>query len=131
LLIFIIYAIYISISIQYAERILVLENKGAWDSIKLGTQFINKNWRNVLLTYLVLLAVMIVAGILLIIGILLVGGILFGATLGLYFINSIVAIVVAIPLALAFLIALLVINGLISSYQSSLLTLDYREIKKL
>jgi len=129
LLIFIVYVTYISLSIQYGERILVLENKGAWDSIKLGTQFLNKNWKNVLLTYLILIAVMVGAGTVLAIGVLLVGGILFAIAFGIYLLNQTVAIIIAIPFGLALFCALLVANGMISSYQSTLLTLVYKEIK--
>lgn len=131
LLIFVIYIIYLSLAIEYGERILVLENKGAWESITLGTQFLNKNWKNVLLTYLILIAVMIGAGTVLAVGILLVGGILFAMVFGLYFINQVTAIIVAIPLGLALFVVLLAANGIISSYRSTIITLAYKEIKSI
>lgn len=129
LLLFMVYAFYITLSMQYGERILVLENKQAWDSIKLGVNFFNKNWKNVLLAYLILIALMIGAGLVLAIGLFIIGGTFFGVVFGLYFANHNAAIIVAIPLGLALFAALLVASGLISSYQSTLLTLVYKEIK--
>lgn len=129
LLLFIVYAIYLSLSVQYGERILVLENEGAWDSIKAGTQFLHKNWKNVLLAYLILLAVMFGAVAILAIGIILVVGTLFGIVYGVYLLNSVVAIILAIPLGLALLVAFLTASGVVSSYRSTFITLVYSEIK--
>lgn len=129
LIIFVLYAIYIALSIQYGERILVLENKGSWDSIKDGMQFFRNNWKNVLLTYLILIALMIGAGTALVIGLLIVGGSLAAIVYGLYLANQTVAIILAIPLGLILFTALLAANGLIASYQSTLITLVYKEIR--
>ena len=130
-LIFVVYAIYIALIVQFGERILVLEDKGPWQSIIIGEKFFRKNWKNVLLTYLINMAVAMLAGIVVVIACLIVVGLLFGIVYGIYTANSTAAIVVAIPLGLAVLIALMIIGGIISAYQSSILTLAYKEIKNI
>lgn len=130
LLIIIVYIIYISLIAQYGERILVIENRGPWESIKAGLVFFNKNWKNVLLFYLIIVAVMLASGAALMFASLMVVGILAAIIYGIYTLSSTVAIIVSIPIVLALLILMLVISGIISSYQSTFITLAYKEIIK-
>lgn len=130
-LIYVVYAIYLALSVEYGERILVLKNKRSWESIKLGIDFFNKNWKNVLLTYLILIAVMLAAGTVLALGIILVCVILGALIYGVYLLNSIAAVIVGVPIALAFIIVMFVACGFIASFRSTILTLAYKEIVKL
>lgn len=130
-LIFIVYAIYIALIVQYGERILVIENKGPWESFITGSKFFRMNWKNVLITYLINIAIAVVAGIAIVISSLIVFSVLFGIVYGIYFINLTAAIIVAIPFGLAVFAALLIIGGILSAFQSSFVTLSYKEIKNL
>lgn len=131
LLIFIAFVIYISLIIPYSERILIIENISTLKSITHGIKFFNRNWKNALLMYLILIALNIGASIVLAIGlgtiviVLILIGLLF------YAINIILVWIFGVLAGLAVLIFLLVATGIIQSYNSTVFTLTYREIKKL
>lgn len=131
LLVFIAFAIYLSLIIPYSERILILENVSSLKSIAEGLKFFNRNWKNAILMYLILMALNIGAGITLVIGfgtimvVLVLIGLLF------YAINTVLLWIFGFLAGLAVLGLLLLASGIIQSYNSTAFTLTYREIKKL
>ena len=130
-LVYFVYVIYLALIMPYAIRLLVLEDYPVIKSITKGFHFFNKNWKNAVLMYLIILAVMTAASIVLGIALLISGGILVLIGVGMYLLNTIVGIIYTVIFGLALFIALMIAAGLISSYQSTVLTLTYRNIKAL
>lgn len=130
-LVFIAYAIYLSLIIPYAERILILENLSPYQSLVAGYKYFNKNWKNIVLMYLLLIAVNLAASIALILGLGIIVMILVSIGLLFYIINVILVWIYAAIAGLAIIVLLAVAAGIIQSYYSTAVTLTYKEINSL
>lgn len=129
-LVFVIGLIYLSLFYPYAERMLVLENISTTQSLKDGVAFFNKNWKEAVIMYLVMIAVNIgISFVLLIVGsiIVIVLGLL---GVAIYYASHVLVWIYAVPVGLVLIAILLIISGIIASYNSAVYTLTYKEIKK-
>jgi len=129
-LIYLAYSIYLSLFVPYAERILFLDGKNAYEALKSGLETFNHNWRELVLIYLIVIGISLAFGIVLAVtGFVLL--IVFGLiSLLFYSISSVLGIVVISILGLAVFLAFLIAGGGLSAYISSILTMAYRSVRK-
>jgi len=132
LLFFVCLAFWILIGIisPYSLRVVVLEKKSIWQSIRQSLHFFRDNWVSVLLMYLLLLALGIAFGLALALGILITVAILLAIGYGLYLATLIGAIIYGAIVGFAVLIAIAVISGAYNTFYSSALTLTYNHLAK-
>lgn len=127
---FFLFIIYLAFVAPYAERILILENKRALESISLGIRFFNKHWKQILILYLLLLAIGLVAGMAIAIVLIVPSLTLVFVGIVIYSINQVATFIYAfITLSVAFIL-FLALTGLINSFTSTTYTLSYLELKK-
>ncbi len=128
-LIFLAYSIYLSLFLPYGERILYLEKKTAYKALKAGYKTFNRNWRELVLIYLIILGITFAVGIALMTGMAFIILVLGVISFILYSISAILGIIIGSIFALIVFVALLIVGGGLSAYTSSILTMVYRSIK--
>ncbi|MGQ9683221.1 MAG: DUF7544 domain-containing protein [Anaerolineae bacterium] len=115
---------------QFAYRRCVLGGDGVFAAIRHGYHMIRRNLRDAGLTWLILFGVQLVAGIVLIpvvlIGLALVAGPAVAA--GVASQSWVVALLLAAPLFLLFIVAISFLSGLLIVFTSTVWTLTYREV---
>lgn len=126
---FVVFVVYLSLFLPYAERILFLENKKTFPAIIAGFNLFNKNWINLILMYLILFAIGIGVAIGLIIALVISGLLVFGVGALFYAVNHVAGYAVGGLIGLIVLIALIVFSGALQSFNWAVITLTYKEIK--
>jgi len=129
-LVYFAYSVYLSLFIPYAERILFLGGKNAYDALKSGLKTFNHNWKELILIYLIILGITLAFGIALAIVFFLLLVVLGLMSLLFYSISSILGIIVISILGIAVLLLFAIAGGGISAYSSSVLTMAYRSVRK-
>ena len=122
--------VYLGLVSPYILRRAVLGDIGSWKAITSSWQFFIKNWKDILLIYLIMIAVGTIAAIALVLAILVVGGVLALVGYGIYLANLAAFIVYAIIFGLILFIALVIWSGAFTTFQSSVYTLAYLEMTK-
>lgn len=122
--------ILIGLIAPYSLRVIVLQNKGVWDSIRESLHLVRENLAPVVLMYLILFAVNIGFSAVFTLAILIAGGLLGAIGFGIFLASPIVAIVYGVIAAIAFCIALVLISAAYSAFYSSVITLTYEKLKK-
>lgn len=126
---FLVYLIYLSLVSTYAERILILEDKGAIESIKLGIKFFNKSWKNIAVVYLIVMAISLIATMAVIIAIIAPILLLIGIGALFYLISSSLTFIYATIAILALVVLFCTLMGMLNAYISTVYTLTYKELK--
>jgi hypothetical protein len=129
-ILFLLFIIYLAFIAPYAERILVLENKRALESISLGIKFFNKHWKKILVLYLILFTIGLIAVTAMAIILIVPSLILIGLGLIIYTVSQTATFIYAFLAVIIILILFFVITGLINSFSSTAYTLGYLELKK-
>jgi len=132
LLFFVCLAFWILIGLisPYSFRVVVLEKKSVWQSIRESLHFFRDNWVSVVVMYLFLFGISLVFSLVLVLAILLIGAILLLIGYGLYLASYTVAIFYAIMAVLGFFIAIIVATGAFNSFYSTSITLTYQKLKE-
>ena len=128
-LVFLVYLIYLSLVSTYAERILILENKRAIESIKLGIKFFNKSWKTIAVVYLIVMAISLIAAMVVIIAIIVPILFLTGIGALFYLISSGLTFIYATIAILALVVLFCTLMGMLNAYISTVYTLTYNELK--
>jgi len=129
-LIYLAYSVYLSLFVPYAERILFLDGKNAYEALKSGFKTLNHNWRELVLIYLIVLGITLAFGVALaIVSFFLL--IIFGLiSLFFYSLSTVLGIIIISVFGLAVFVALLIAGGGLSAYTSSVITMAYRSVRK-
>lgn len=122
--------ILVGIILPYALRVVVLEGERVWEASRSGLHFFRDYWKETAVMYLLLIAVSLGFGIAFILGILICGGILAAIGFGVWLASPAVAVGYGIVVGLAFLGSLITISGAYGAFQSTAITLTYKELKK-
>ncbi|MFA6493053.1 MAG: hypothetical protein WCV58_02880 [Patescibacteria group bacterium] len=122
--------LYLGVVSPYIQRLAVLGDHSAWQAIVSSWDFFKKNIKDILIVYLLLIAVGIAAGIAMILVVLLVGGLLAALGFGLYLASMAVFWMYVAVFGFAFIVFVLILGGIISTFNSSVLTLVYLELTK-
>lgn len=122
--------IYLGMMGQYILRQAVLGNKGSWEAIVTSWDFFKKHLKDILIIYLLLVAVGIVVGIAMILVLLLVGGLLFAIGFALYLASMAVFWMYVAVFGFAFLVFILTLGGVVTTFNSSVYTLAYLDMVK-
>lgn len=132
LLLFVSLAFWILVGLisPYSLRLVVLEKKRVWESIRGGLHLFRDFWKEVIVMYLLLFAISLGFGIAYLMAILIAGGILFAIGFGVYLASPPVAIGYGILVGLGFLAALVTVSGAYNSFHSAVLTLTYSQLAK-
>lgn len=126
------YWFYLGFIATYAERILLLEKVRPVESLKRGLKLFNRNWKSLLLLFLILLAAGIGAGLLIAMALTLAGALFFGLGMLVYAIaGQILTIIYAVIVCLVLLGGLIVLTGFCGAFISANYTLGYLEVAKL
>lgn len=120
--------LFLGVMAPYIQRTVVLGGQGIWETIGSSWDFFRKHWKEVLLIYLLLMAAGIIATIALILVVLIVGGLLVGIGFGLYLASQAVFWMYVAVFGFAFIIFMLILGGVIKTFNSSVLTLTYLEL---
>lgn len=120
---------YFSLFFPYTERIFFIENKSVLLSLKDGFVFFNKNWLVAILVYLISGGIGIGVGLAIFIALGIVGLILFGICALIFLASQMAAYIVGAVFALILLIALIYFSGAINSFNWTMITLAYAELK--
>ena len=121
--------LYFSLFFPYAERIFFLENKSVLNSLKEGFTFFNKNWMVAVLIYLISGGIGIGVGVAMFISFGIVGLILFGICALIFMASQVAAFVIGGIFALILIIALIYFSGALNSFNWTMITLAYEELK--
>lgn len=122
--------LYLGIMGQYILRGAVLGGHGSWEAIISSWDFFKKHWKDILVIYLILLAVGIGVGIGMLLVLLIIGGLLFAIGYGLYLASMAVFWMYVAVFGFAFLVLMLTLGGIISTFNSTVYTLAYLEMIK-
>jgi len=122
--------IYLGFVQPYILRLAVLGQRGAGQAIKESWSFSKKNWKEMVVMYLLVLAIGIGVAIGLLLAVFLVGGLLFAIGLAIYLASPWVCWIYAALAGLALVLFFLILNGIINSFYSSVFTLTYLELDK-
>ena len=122
--------LYLGIVAPYIQRTAVLGDYGVWKAVCSSWKFFHKNWKEILVMYLLLMATGIVAGIAMILVVLIVGGLLTALGFALYLASQAVFWMYVAVFGFAFIVLMLILSGVIKTFNSSVLTLTYLELTK-
>lgn len=122
--------LYIGLMQPYILRLAVLSDMGAWEAITSSYQFFKKNWKEILIIYLLMIAVGIVVALGYLLVLFLLGGILFLLGLAIYLVSAVACWIFAGVAILALLVVMFILAGTINAFSSSVTTLVYLELKK-
>ncbi len=132
LLLFVSLAFWILVGLisPYSLRLVVLEKKHVWESVRGGLHFFRDYWKEVVVMYLLLFAIGLGFGIAYLLAILIVGGILLAIGFGVWLASPLVAVGYGVLVGLVFLVTLLLVSGAYNAFSSAALTLTYNNLKK-
>ncbi len=122
--------LYLVLVQPYILNMVILSDKGSWEAVKFSWPFFRKNWKEILVIYLLMMAVGLAVALGFLIAIILIGGILFLIGLAIYLASAIAVWIYAGLAILAFLILLAVFAGAINTFSYSVFTLVYLELEK-
>lgn len=131
ILFFIVWAVFITFVSIYAQCHIVIEDKKVIYSFKESMSLVKKNWKNILLLIVFNWAVNIVISIVFVVVFLILLAILgiIGAVM--LTLSVTVLIIYAIIFGLAFLVFMLIVSGVINTFNSCYWTLSYVELKMM
>lgn len=127
-LLFIVTMFYLSAIVPLAEQMIVIKRKRPLEAIFHAAEFFNKNWRELLVFYLILIALNIAAAMAIGFGaliILIIAGII---AFIFYLITKYLMIAYAIVAGIAFIALVLTVSGAVKAFLSASLTLAYLEL---
>jgi hypothetical protein len=122
--------IYLSIVYSYIIRIAVLGNHSARKAFALSWPFVKKHWLDILVIAVFWWALSILIMLGLFVAILLVGALLVGIGLAVYLASSYAGQVYTLFFSFMAIVVITVFFGVLRVFQSSILTLAYREMVK-
>lgn len=122
--------LFLGVMAPYIQRVAVLGDRGVWEAICSSWKFFQKNWKDILVIYLLLMAASIVTSLAILLVILIVGGLLFAIGFGLYLASMAVFWMYVTVFGFAFIVLMLILGGVIKTFNSSVLTLTYLELTK-
>lgn len=114
---------------EYTLRYIALGDKKAIASLKSGYGLLKSRKKETALIWLITVGVAIVAGVLLVMAVLLLGLILFLLGLLFFILSPIVGVIYAVIAVTAFIVALFLASGFISSLLSAYWTLCFKELE--
>lgn len=122
--------IYMGIVFPYTIRIATIQDKGALEALRDTWPFFQKHWKDIIILYLIMMAIFIGIGMGYIFAILIVGGLLFAIGYGIYLASVVLAIIYAFIAILGLLLLFMIIGGILNTFNSSVYTLVFLELKK-
>ncbi|MCL5407672.1 MAG: hypothetical protein M1429_04210 [Patescibacteria group bacterium] len=122
--------LFLGVVAPYIQRLAVLGDIGALEAIFSSWEFFRKNWKDILVVYLLLMATGIAASLALILVVLIIGGLLFAIGFGLYLASMAIFWMYIAVFGFAFIVLMLILGGVIKTFTSSVLTLTYLELTK-
>lgn len=125
-----IFWIYLGILQPYILRLAVLGDLGSWEAITHSYQFFLKNWKEIIIIYLLMMVVGIAIALGLLAVLIIAGGLLFLIGLAIYLASAIACWIYAGLAIFIFMVMLAILAGMINVFNSSVITLAYLELEK-
>jgi hypothetical protein len=126
---FLVSCLYLVVLYLFVTQIIVLENLGPIEALKKAHILVKNNWRDVLISWVIMMGIGFVVGLALVLALLIVGAILALVGFGVYGLTGVVGTVIyGIIFGIILFVVLLVVRGFITAYMSIFTTLVYRAL---
>lgn len=127
---FLIATFYLALLLLFIHRLIVLDGVGPISAIKRAHLLVKNNWKEVIISWLIMVAIGFGAGIVIFLAVLLLFAVFGLIGYGLYTIGGwFILVPFAIVIGILFFIAIMIVRGLVTAYTSTYTTLVYRALR--